>query len=165
MTIAFLFLILCQLPDFDPPSDSLQQVQQKDECDFTEYKPIRISDYKVPIKKRVEPEYPKLAVDAKIAGAVVVKVLIDLQGNVIRACAGKEHPLLKQAAIEAALQWKFIRNCKNCFGRKTKYMEEFIVFKFDLNIPTRPSNNLRIRAARGAHPIPPAAESRRTILG
>jgi hypothetical protein len=26
-------------------------------------------------------------------------------------------------------------------------------------------NNLRIRAARGAHPIPPAAESRRTILG
>ena len=103
MRVAFLFLILCQPPNFNLPSDSVQQLEEKDECDFKEYKPIRISDYKVPIRKRVEPEYPRLAVDAKIVGTVVVKLLIDLKGNVIRACAEKGHPLLKRAAIEAAL--------------------------------------------------------------
>ena len=137
-------LILIYLSPQPPPplsTKTTQQKQQKDECDFSAFKPIRICDYKVPIKKRVEPEYPKLAVEAAIGGRVVVKVLLDLKGNVVRACAGKEHPLLKQAAIDAALEWKFIRDCKSCFGRKTKYMEEFIVFNFDLNAPTSPKDS------------------------
>jgi hypothetical protein len=141
MTVTFLFLMFCLLPSSDLSRNNFQQEQQKNECDFSEYKPIRISDYKLPIKKKVEPEYSKLAVDSKIAGIVVVKVLVDLKGNVVRACAGKEHPLLKQAAIEGAVQWKFVRNCRSCFGRKAKYMEEFIVFNFELNTPTRPSND------------------------
>jgi TonB family protein len=140
MTLAFLICILCRLPEFGQPTNGFPQGRQKDHCDFSEYKPMRISDYRLPIKKSVEPEYPKWAFDAKIGGRVVVKVLIDLKGNVVGACAGEDYPLLKHSAIEAARKWKFVRNCRTCHGRKTKYMEEVIVFNFELNIPTQHSN-------------------------
>lgn len=55
---------------------------------------------------RVTPEYPKLAA-SRVAGDVVVELLIDEKGNVesVRVVSG--HALLQQAAIEAARQWKF----------------------------------------------------------
>jgi len=56
---------------------------------------------------RVEPEYPPLAKAAHVTGAVVVEVTIDESGTVISAKAISGHPLLKDAAANAALQWKF----------------------------------------------------------
>ncbi|MBI4751097.1 MAG: TonB family protein [Acidobacteria bacterium] len=54
---------------------------------------------------RVTPEYPKLS--ARVAGDVVVELVIDEKGNVesVRVVSG--HALLRQAAINAAWQWKF----------------------------------------------------------
>jgi len=57
--------------------------------------------------KRVEPVYPELARKAGIEGRVIVKVLINTKGDVEKVEVIKSHPLLDQAAIEAAKQFKF----------------------------------------------------------
>jgi protein TonB len=55
----------------------------------------------------VQPEYPELARQAHVWGAVVVTAAIDEQGNVVRAYALSGHPLLIPAALKAVLQWKY----------------------------------------------------------
>jgi protein TonB len=50
---------------------------------------------------------PPLARAARISGSVVVEVMIDEVGNVISARALSGHPLLKDAAVDAARQWQF----------------------------------------------------------
>jgi TonB family protein len=57
--------------------------------------------------KRVEPVYPDVAKAAGAQGSVTVQVVIDEQGNVASARAVSGHPLLQQAAIDAARQWVF----------------------------------------------------------
>ena len=57
--------------------------------------------------QRVEPAYPPLAKAAHISGAVVVEVTIDELGNVQSARVISGHPLLKDAAVQAAQGWKF----------------------------------------------------------
>src|SRR5262249_47960519 len=52
--------------------------------------------------ERPEPAYPPLARAAKVTGNVVVEVTIDETGNVTAARAVSGHPLLKDAAVEAA---------------------------------------------------------------
>ena len=55
----------------------------------------------------VKPEYPPAARAVKASGAVNVQVTIDEQGNVISVSAVSGHPLLRQAAEEAARSSKF----------------------------------------------------------
>jgi TonB family protein len=57
--------------------------------------------------RRVEPVYPRMAMAAKIRGAVVVEVTIDEDGDVLTARALSGHPLLKDSALKAALGWRF----------------------------------------------------------
>jgi len=57
--------------------------------------------------RRVEPAYPPLAKAAHISGSVVVEVTIDESGDVQAAQAISGHPLLKDAAVNAARGWKF----------------------------------------------------------
>jgi TonB family protein len=57
--------------------------------------------------RRVEPAYPPLAKAAQISGAVVVEITIDESGNVVSANALSGHPLLKDAAVQAARGWTF----------------------------------------------------------
>jgi protein TonB len=57
--------------------------------------------------KRVNPVYPELAKKAGIEGTVVVKVLVNTKGDVEKVEVLKSHPLLDEAAIEAAKQFKF----------------------------------------------------------
>lgn len=54
-----------------------------------------------------KPEYPAAAKAAKVSGAVVIKVSIDEKGNVISASASSGHPLLRQAAEDAARLARF----------------------------------------------------------
>ncbi len=56
---------------------------------------------------RVLPESPPLARAARITGSVVVEVTVDEAGDVISARAISGHPLLKDAAVNAAGQWHF----------------------------------------------------------
>lgn len=53
------------------------------------------------------PKYPELAKKAGIEGTVVVKVLIDLEGNVEATELLKSVEVLDEAALEAARQFKF----------------------------------------------------------
>lgn len=55
----------------------------------------------------VRPPYPPAAKAVRASGAVNVQVTIDEDGNVISASAVSGHPLLKQAAENAARQSKF----------------------------------------------------------
>ena len=54
-----------------------------------------------------KPDYPTEAREAKAAGQVVVQVTIDESGIVTEAKAVSGHPLLVQAAVNAALQARF----------------------------------------------------------
>jgi protein TonB len=55
----------------------------------------------------VQPEYPALARQTHISGAVVVNAVIDEHGNVVQARALSGHPILIPAALNAVLQWKY----------------------------------------------------------
>lgn len=57
--------------------------------------------------KLEKPAYPPAARAVGAQGSVNVKVLIDEEGNVISAEAVSGHPLLQQAAVQAAQQSKF----------------------------------------------------------
>lgn len=54
-----------------------------------------------------KPPYPPAAKAVRAAGAVNVQVLIDENGNVVSASAVSGHPLLRQAAVQAARSAKF----------------------------------------------------------
>ncbi|MGI9107972.1 MAG: energy transducer TonB [Pyrinomonadaceae bacterium] len=54
-----------------------------------------------------QPPYPAIAKAARASGTVTVQVTVDEQGNVISATATSGHPLLRQAAANAARQARF----------------------------------------------------------
>ena len=61
-----------------------------------------------PIKIRhVSPTYPDDALRARITGMVIIRAVIDRQGNVVEAAVVKSVPGLDQAALDAVSQWKF----------------------------------------------------------
>jgi len=53
------------------------------------------------------PRYPEEAKAGRASGTVTVRVVVDESGNVISASAVGGHPLLQQAAADAARQAKF----------------------------------------------------------
>ena len=56
---------------------------------------------------RVEPEYPELARMAGVSGLVLLRVIVDEEGNVLNIQVLRGHPILSEAAIEAVRQWKY----------------------------------------------------------
>jgi TonB family protein len=56
---------------------------------------------------KVQPQYPDDARQARIQGTVVLKALIDANGNVEELTLVSGHPLLAPAALEAVKQWKY----------------------------------------------------------
>jgi protein TonB len=57
--------------------------------------------------KKVEPEYPSRARAAGVRGKVSINITVSETGNVIEAVIIKGHPLLRDAALQAARQWEF----------------------------------------------------------
>jgi len=57
--------------------------------------------------RRVQPQYPPIAKAARASGAVQVQVTISEEGRVIDAAVVSGHPLLRDAAVQAARQWIF----------------------------------------------------------
>lgn len=53
------------------------------------------------------PVYPPLARQARVEGAVQILVTISEEGRVLEAAVVNGHPLLRQAALEAARRWVF----------------------------------------------------------
>jgi TonB family protein len=100
-------------------------------CDFSERHPLRMGDWlsHVGIVKRVEPSYPPEAKRRRLHGKISVRVPINGKGEVEQAC-GTGHPLLRDAAEEAALQWLFRTHELN--GKRIPYIEATLVFDFVL---------------------------------
>ena len=88
---------------FEAPTDVLPMPDGEEEpiVDFVELseKPREIY--------RAVPVYPEMAKKANIQGMVVVQVLIDTKGNVEDVRVIKSNPMLDDAAIAAAWQFKF----------------------------------------------------------
>jgi hypothetical protein len=57
--------------------------------------------------RTVQPKYPPLAMAAKVAGAVIVEVTTDEEGDILSARALQGHSLLMAVSEKAALEWKF----------------------------------------------------------
>jgi len=62
---------------------------------------------------RVNPVYPALAIKMHVSGKVVLAAVINEEGSVtdLRVLSG--HPLLKQSAVEAVSQWKYLPTILN----------------------------------------------------
>jgi len=56
---------------------------------------------------RVEPEYPIVAVNAKVTGMVILEATVDEQGRVTDVKLLRSIILLDQAAIKAVKQWRY----------------------------------------------------------
>jgi TonB family protein len=80
--------------------------------------------------RRVQPVYPPLAKAAQVSGGVVVEVTTDEDGKVVMARAISGHPLLKDAAVAAAREWKFSET--KLEGRPVKVVGT-ITFNFSLD--------------------------------
>jgi TonB family protein len=59
------------------------------------------------ILTKVNPQYPQDARDQRIQGVVLLRAIIDQEGNVSNVDLISGHPLLAPAAIEAVKQWKY----------------------------------------------------------
>ena len=57
--------------------------------------------------KRVEPDYPQVAREKRIQGAVILKIKIRAAGDVADVAVISGHPLLAPAAVDAVRQWKY----------------------------------------------------------
>ena len=56
---------------------------------------------------RVQPQYPPLARQARIQGAVVLRATISREGKIENLQVVAGHPLLVKSAIDAVLQWRY----------------------------------------------------------
>lgn len=90
--------------DFSKPIDQAPPPPPEEEEPIVEF--YALSEKPV-VLKRVEPIYPELARKAGIEGMVVVKVLISTKGDVEKVQVIKSHPMLDDAAVAAAKQFKF----------------------------------------------------------
>jgi protein TonB len=68
-----------------------------------------VMDYDQPPKliKTVRPQYPQEAFVKKVEGDVLVEILIDATGRVVRARVLQSIPQLDAAAIQTVYQWQF----------------------------------------------------------
>lgn len=91
--------------------------------------------------KKANPSYPPVAKAAKATGAVQVQITVSEEGRVIDATAISGHPLLREAAVEAARQWEFKPTVLS--GQPVK-VQGILTFNFtlqgeDANINNQPS--------------------------
>jgi TonB family protein len=108
------------------------------DCDFSSYKPLAVSHslLKAAVRK-VKPQYPPAAQFVGAEGKVLVKILVDREGNVPKVCAVKGHPLLRDAAEKAASEWKFKENFgfskKSRLSKRWRFTQSEIWFNFKSN--------------------------------
>jgi protein TonB len=73
--------------------------------------PIRVADtpdvQPPTVTRKVDPQHPIVAMQARVSGTVVLEVLVDERGNVADARVARSIPLLDQAAMDAVKQWQF----------------------------------------------------------
>jgi protein TonB len=59
------------------------------------------------LTKKVQPQYPPLARQARIQGSVVLRALISKTGQIENLQVVSGHPMLTSSAIQAVKQWQY----------------------------------------------------------
>jgi len=59
------------------------------------------------VVKKVEPAYPKIALAARVSGAVLLKAVIGKDGDIRELQVVSGHPMLIPAAVSAVKQWRY----------------------------------------------------------
>jgi TonB family protein len=128
--------------------------------------------------KKVQPTYPAVARAAGAQGDVTVEVVVNEDGGIEAAKAVSGHPLLQQAAVEAARQWEF--SPTQLQGKPVK-VRGLISFNFTMEggarsadaLPSKvqavasaaaPGQPMRVRVG-GDHPAPPKYPEAQESLG
>jgi protein TonB len=57
--------------------------------------------------RRVNPEYPHIAIGAKVEGVVILEATVSDKGNVTDVRVLRSQPLLDKAAVDAVRQWRY----------------------------------------------------------
>jgi protein TonB len=70
-------------------------------------KPLLAGALNDKVVSKPQPAYPAGARAALVSGEVLVEIMVDECGNVVMARALSGHPLLRQAAIDAAMKTRF----------------------------------------------------------
>lgn len=105
-------------------------------CDFSGYKPTRISDWlPAGVLKSVKPAFPAQARLRGVDGTVNVAVLINRQGSVERVCSTGPKEL-RTAAEVAAVEFRFRRPTLNKGIDPFGYIQETLVFRFKIEKKT-----------------------------
>jgi protein TonB len=89
-----------------PPPSNLSSVELRTNSGPAKYDPSLLAAPAVPLS-RVFPEYPPLASRVQAKGKVELTVEVDERGNVIKAKAISGPLVLRQAAEEALMKWRF----------------------------------------------------------
>lgn len=86
---------------------------QEDHTQSAKTPPKGFPENKPEIITRVEPQYPSVAKAVGIGGTAFVRVTVNKQGDVITATIVNGHPLLRDAALIAALECKFNKSTES----------------------------------------------------
>jgi TonB family protein len=97
------------------------------------------------ITHRIEPQYPEEARRRSIQGQVVVRFVIDKEGNTTDVFAIEGDPLLRDAAVAAVKQWKFKPYLLN--GEPIQ-VETNATLGFKLNPPLDPGPPGKLRVSQ-----------------
>lgn len=102
-----------------------------EKCDFSTFKPFNVSHFvQTSLKTKFKPSYPSEAIRQGLQGKISVKILVDRDGNVVKARAFNGDDLPRRTAEDAALKWKFKR--KVVAGQES-FVEADISFNFVLD--------------------------------
>ena len=116
-------VVLCWLLVPNAFTQSRQNQQQKNLCSrLYEIRHLLMG----PIK-RYEPVYPEEAKKKGVSGTVDVMVYLNEEGKVDKAVICKGHPLLRKAALDAALKAEFLKTPNK--GKHVKF-RTLIYFSF-----------------------------------
>jgi protein TonB len=91
----------------EPSSGKAESPQSSPKADVPPRAQLSKGDAQPLLIKNVKPDYPPLALRAGIQGDVVMKALVDKDGNVEDVIFVSGHPMLAPAAVRAVKQWKY----------------------------------------------------------
>jgi Ca-activated chloride channel family protein len=89
--------------------------------------------------RKVQPAYPPIAKSARAQGTVQIQVTISESGEVMNAQAISGHPMFREAALQAAKQWRFKPTELSGVPVKTQGV---ITFNFDTGKTATPSETV-----------------------
>lgn len=109
--------------------------------------------------QRVQPAYPPAAKEARVSGVVQVQITVNEKGEVIEATVISGHPLLRDATLAAARQWRFK---PTELGGVPVKVQGILTFNFTLQDGPAPATT---QPSAYAGPLPLRVQYNREALG